>query len=151
VSRGMWRQGWVGWVRSSACFPLGWAVYCGSEPLNSELCGGWQNVQVPQSLDNKSGEQAAFPAPLLIRLGINTPPLPSCLCCPCCRSVLVLAGRQLLGRVEEVFGPVTHPLYALRYGGPQPMPPEVAKDAQVRVWRGFGCGAGTGSQPGREK
>ncbi len=47
-------------------------------------------------------------------------------------SVLVLAeGRAALGRVEEVFGPVAAPLYALRYAGPGELPPAAAPGAQV--------------------
>eukprot|EP00195_Chlamydomonas_chlamydogama_P011962 CAMPEP_0202892194 /NCGR_PEP_ID=MMETSP1392-20130828/1980_1 /ASSEMBLY_ACC=CAM_ASM_000868 /TAXON_ID=225041 /ORGANISM="Chlamydomonas chlamydogama, Strain SAG 11-48b" /LENGTH=519 /DNA_ID=CAMNT_0049576083 /DNA_START=101 /DNA_END=1656 /DNA_ORIENTATION=- len=38
-------------------------------------------------------------------------------------SVLVLEDRAALGRVEEVFGPVMMPLYALRYAGRGPPPP----------------------------
>lgn len=33
------------------------------------------------------------------------------------RSVLVLGDRTPIGRVEEVFGPVATPFYALRYAG----------------------------------
>lgn len=36
---------------------------------------------------------------------------------PVCRSVLVLGDRTPIGRVEEVFGPVATPFYALRYAG----------------------------------
>jgi hypothetical protein len=48
-----------------------------------------------------------------------------------CRSVLLLEDKTPLGRVEEVFGPLTQPLYALRYGGPQPPPPGLAVGARV--------------------
>lgn len=46
-------------------------------------------------------------------------------------SLLVLGSRAVVGRVEEVFGPVASPLYALRYAGPAPMPGEVAPGAQL--------------------
>lgn len=46
-------------------------------------------------------------------------------------SLLVLGSRAVVGRVEEVFGPVAAPLYALRYAGPAPMPDEVAAGAQL--------------------
>lgn len=53
--------------------------------------------------------------------------------CPAlhCRSVLLLQDKTPIGRIEEVFGPVTEPLYALRYAGPQPPPADLAKDARV--------------------
>jgi hypothetical protein len=47
------------------------------------------------------------------------------------RSVLLLEDRTPIGCVEEVFGPVTMPLYALRYGGPQPQPAGLATSARV--------------------
>jgi hypothetical protein len=41
-------------------------------------------------------------------------------------------GRPIaIGRVEEVFGPATHPLYALRYAGPQPPPASLAVNTRV--------------------
>lgn len=64
-------------------------------------------------------------------------------------SVLVLAeGRVALGRVEEVFGPVAAPLYALRYAGPGELPPAAAPGAQVPPRRSLGAGCavpGSGS------
>ncbi len=48
-------------------------------------------------------------------------------------AVLVLAeGRAPLGRVEDVFGPVTAPLYALRYSGQGELPPAAMPGAQAR-------------------
>ena len=41
-------------------------------------------------------------------------------------TVLCLGDRRALGRVEEVFGPVSAPLYALRYTGSAGPPPESA-------------------------
>lgn len=38
-------------------------------------------------------------------------------------TVLCLGDRTPLGRVEEIFGPVTAPLYALRYTGSAGAPP----------------------------
>ena len=38
-------------------------------------------------------------------------------------TVLCLGDRTALGRVEEVFGPITAPLYALRYTGAAGAPP----------------------------
>jgi hypothetical protein len=52
-------------------------------------------------------------------------------CCCCCSSVLLLQDKTPIGRIEEVFGPVTEPLYALRYAGPQPPPEGLARDARV--------------------
>ena len=46
-------------------------------------------------------------------------------------SLLVTSSRAVVGRVEEGFGPVASPLYALRYAGPQPMPADVAAGAQL--------------------
>ncbi|KAK9825368.1 hypothetical protein WJX81_005599 [Elliptochloris bilobata] len=47
-------------------------------------------------------------------------------------AVLVLAdSRAPLGRVEEVFGPVTAPLYALRYAPPGSLPKAATPGAQV--------------------
>ena len=46
-------------------------------------------------------------------------------------SVLCLASREPIGKVEEVFGPVMQPLYSLRYAcGPTP-PAELAVGAAV--------------------
>lgn len=42
-------------------------------------------------------------------------PLPTHPVCPQRRSVLLLEDKTPIGRVEEVFGPLTMPLYALRY------------------------------------
>ena len=60
---------------------------------------------------------------------------------PPLRSVLCLEDRCALGRVEEVFGPVMQPIYALRYawrgstssssGGASGMPATVVKGATV--------------------
>lgn len=47
------------------------------------------------------------------------------------RSVLLLEDKTAIGRVEEVFGPLTMPLYALRYGGPQPPPAGLAAGARI--------------------
>jgi hypothetical protein len=61
-----------------------------------------------------------------------------------CRSVLLLEDKTPVGRVEEVFGPLTLPLYALRYGGPSPAPPGLTTNAKVfftggnRLVVGFG-------------
>lgn len=41
-------------------------------------------------------------------------------------TVLCLGDRTALGRVEEVFGPITAPLYALRYTGAAGAPPASA-------------------------
>lgn len=41
-------------------------------------------------------------------------------------TVLCLGDRRALGRVEEIFGPVSAPLYALRYTGSAGPPPESA-------------------------
>lgn len=46
-------------------------------------------------------------------------------------SVLCLDERKPLGRVEEVFGPVEEPLYALRYACGGTLPAEVAPGAAV--------------------
>ena len=46
-------------------------------------------------------------------------------------SVLCLAGRQALGRVEEIFGPVDEPLYSLRYACGDSLPAELALGATV--------------------
>lgn len=46
-------------------------------------------------------------------------------------AIFCLEDRSVLGRVEEVFGPVLSPLYALRYGGPGDMPASVAPGAHV--------------------
>lgn len=40
-------------------------------------------------------------------------------------SLLVLEDRTVVGRVEEVFGPVTQPMYALQYAGKPPQPKSV--------------------------
>lgn len=48
-----------------------------------------------------------------------------------CRSVLVLPERHPIGRIEEVFGPITEPLYALRYAAPAPMPESLKPGARV--------------------
>lgn len=49
-------------------------------------------------------------------------------------AVLVLAeGRAPLGRVEDVFGPVAAPLYALRYAGQGELPPAAVPGAQART------------------
>jgi hypothetical protein len=45
--------------------------------------------------------------------------------------VLLLQDKTPIGRIEEVFGPVTEPLYAMRYSGPQPAPEGLARDARV--------------------
>jgi rRNA processing protein Gar1 len=45
--------------------------------------------------------------------------------------VLLLQDKTPIGRIEEVFGPVTEPLYAMRYAGPQPPPEGLARDARV--------------------
>ena len=48
-------------------------------------------------------------------------------------AVLVLATcRAPLGRVEEVFGPVAAPLYALRYAAPGGLPEGAVPGAQAR-------------------
>ena len=48
-------------------------------------------------------------------------------------AVLVLAGsRAPLGRVEEVFGPVAAPLYALRCAAPGGLPEGAVPGALVR-------------------
>ena len=75
-----------------------------------------------------------------------------------CRSVLLLEDKTPLGRVEEVFGPLTMPLYALRYGGPQPPPAALAAGARVFFTGGCFClwgthqrlGWGSGLYPGGE-
>ncbi|KAK9808611.1 hypothetical protein WJX72_000537 [[Myrmecia] bisecta] len=46
-------------------------------------------------------------------------------------SVLCLADRTPLGRIEEVFGPVMSPLYALRYAGGGELPASVVPGARV--------------------
>lgn len=48
-----------------------------------------------------------------------------------CSSVLLLEGGAPLGRVEEVFGPLAAPLYALRYAGPVPEPATLVPGARV--------------------
>ncbi|EFN54041.1 hypothetical protein CHLNCDRAFT_136109 [Chlorella variabilis] len=45
--------------------------------------------------------------------------------------VLVLEDRSPIGCVEEIFGPVVSPLYALRYGGAEPMPAALQPGATV--------------------
>ena len=44
---------------------------------------------------------------------------------------MLLEDHTPIGRVEEVFGPLTQPLYALRYGGPTPPPAGLATQARV--------------------
>ncbi|KAJ9507522.1 hypothetical protein QJQ45_006537 [Haematococcus lacustris] len=47
-------------------------------------------------------------------------------------SVLVLdETRQAIGRIEEVFGPVTQPFYALRWSSPGPPPPALKPGARL--------------------
>jgi rRNA processing protein Gar1 len=46
-------------------------------------------------------------------------------------SVLCLGDRTVIGRVEEVFGPVTCPLYALRWAGKQDAPSSLCSGANV--------------------
>lgn len=46
-------------------------------------------------------------------------------------SILCLEDRTVLGRVEEVFGPVKAPLYALRYAGKGAIPQAVQAPAWV--------------------
>lgn len=46
-------------------------------------------------------------------------------------SVLCLEDRHLLGKIEEILGPVAEPLYFLRYAGKQPMPENVCQGARV--------------------
>ena len=46
-------------------------------------------------------------------------------------SILCLPNRTPLGRVEEVFGPVTEPLYSLRFAGGTEVPMEVRQGAAV--------------------
>lgn len=46
-------------------------------------------------------------------------------------SVLCLASRQALGRVEEIFGPVDEPLYSLRYACGSDLPTELQPGAAV--------------------
>lgn len=41
-------------------------------------------------------------------------------------TVLCLGDRTALGRVEEIFGPIQAPLYALRYTGSAGAPPDSA-------------------------
>ena len=47
--------------------------------------------------------------------------------------MLVTAERLVVGCVEDVFGPVASPLYALRYAGPrgEPMPEAVAAGGKL--------------------
>ncbi|KAI3431398.1 hypothetical protein D9Q98_004451 [Chlorella vulgaris] len=45
--------------------------------------------------------------------------------------VLVLEDRTPIGCIEEIFGPVVSPFYALRYGGAQPMPAALQQGATV--------------------
>lgn len=44
---------------------------------------------------------------------------------------MLLDDKTPIGRVEEVFGPLSQPLYALRYGGPQPPPDSLQQHARV--------------------
>ena len=46
-------------------------------------------------------------------------------------SILCLPDRTPLGRVEEVFGPVTEPLYSLRFAGGTEVPAEARQGAAV--------------------
>ena len=47
-------------------------------------------------------------------------------------TVLCLSDRLPLGRIEEVFGPITAPLYALRYtGAVTPLSDSVSAGSQV--------------------
>lgn len=46
-------------------------------------------------------------------------------------SVFCTQDRALLGRVEDVFGPVTNPMYAVRYCGTSALPTDLAAAAQV--------------------
>ena len=46
-------------------------------------------------------------------------------------SVLCLGPDEALGRIQEVFGPVHAPLYALSYAGGDSMPPAVTTGASV--------------------
>lgn len=46
-------------------------------------------------------------------------------------TLLCLADRRPLGKVEETFGPVLAPFYSLRYAGPKPMPADVQAGAAV--------------------
>eukprot|EP00775_Hariotina_reticulata_P008434 gene8434-8616_t len=46
-------------------------------------------------------------------------------------TVLLLEDRSLIGRIEEVFGPVTAPMYAMRYAGPQPPPAALCPGSRV--------------------
>ena len=46
-------------------------------------------------------------------------------------TVLCMEDRTPVGRVEEVFGPVTAPLYALRWAGPGPLPASLTAGAPL--------------------
>ena len=45
--------------------------------------------------------------------------------------MVCLAPHEPLGRIQEVFGPVQGPLYALAYAGGPPMPAALAPGAPV--------------------
>ena len=46
-------------------------------------------------------------------------------------SVLCLEDRSLIGRIEEVFGPITQPLYALRWSGTTGAPVSLQSGARI--------------------
>lgn len=71
------------------------------------------------------------PAAVTNGTNVSRYPLPASLLAVLHRSVLLLEDKTPIGRVEEVFGPLTMPLYALRYAGPQPPPAALATSARV--------------------
>ena len=48
-----------------------------------------------------------------------------------CRRLVVPEVYDLMGRVEDVFGPVMEPLYSLRYACGSQMPPEIAVGTEL--------------------